>query len=354
MIYTSTLPSRTVRVNTEDWLWFSGTSYLGIGHNASFRQLLFDGLAQYGTNFGSSRNNNLRLQIYEEAEATLAQFAQAPAALTVSSGMLAGQIVMQYLANELSNPQIFYAPAVHPALWSSNYQPATESASDWFEQLPKRITHSSATHCVIVTDSVGSPRVAQMPLNWPAELPENKQITIVVDDSHGFGVFGDYGEGIYNQLAQYVAPYHKVIVVASMNKALGVPSGAILTDAKTIAAIRQTPMFSGSSPAVPAYLYAFEQAKDLYKVEHQKMLANTRYFAEKIKDLGLFDFFEDYPAFCTQQEGFHDFLKTNNILTASFPYPTPQDKPVTRLVITSLHQPEDLDTLVRCCHDFLA
>ena len=47
------------------------------------------------------------------------------------------------------------------------------------------------------------------------------------------------------------------------------------------------------------------------------------------------------------------FLKEHQILTASFSYPTPQDAPVTRLVVSSLHTPNDLDILAARCCDFV-
>ena len=84
------LPSRTLQYQGEDYLFFSGTSYLGMGHQAAFREALFEGIARYGTIFSASRNNNLQLAIYEQAENFLAEWTGTEAALTVTSGLLAG------------------------------------------------------------------------------------------------------------------------------------------------------------------------------------------------------------------------------------------------------------------------
>ena len=360
ILYTNSLPGRTVQIADKDWLWFSGTAYLGMGYHAAFRQFLLEGMAQYGTNFGSSRNNNLRLQIYEEAETALVQFVGAPAALTVSSGMLVGQLVTKWIDNTIlkqASAIRWYAPNVHPALWGADYQSVNELLNEWFARLPERTRASEAKHIVIATDSVGSPQVSAIPWDWVSELPDNKQITILVDDSHGLGVFGTKGEGIYQEIAKRVTcSNHKIIVVSSLNKALGIPAGAVLADPEVISSIRQTPMFAGASPSPPAYLYALKKTCEsgIYEMEHQKMLLNAQYFEQQVKDLDLFSYINKYPAFCSLQSGLHEFLKEHQILTASFSYPTPQDAPVTRLVVSSLHTPDDLNILAACCHDYIS
>lgn len=360
ILYTNSLPGRTVKIADRDWLWFSGTAYLGMGHHSQFRQFLWDGMAQYGSNFGSSRNNSLRLQIYEEAETTLAQFVGAPAALTVSSGMLVGQLVTKWIENNLlrqASVVRWYAPNVHPALWGGDYQPVNEPLNDWFARLPERTQGSKAEHIIITTDSVGSPQVSAIPWEWISQLPDSKQITVLVDDSHGLGVFGAKGEGIYQELTKRITcSNHKIIVVSSLNKALGIPAGVVLANQEVIGSIRQMAMFSGASPSPPAYLYALQKACEsgIYEVGHQKMLANVQYFQQQVKGLDLFSYIDKYPAFCSLKSGLHEFLKEHEILTASFSYPTPQDAPVTRLVVSSLHTPSDLDILAARCCDYIS
>ena len=106
------LPGRNVPVDGQDYLFFSGTAYLGMAQNPAFQALVADALGRYGTVFGSSRNGNLRLGIYDEAEAALAAWSGTESALTVSSGMLAGQAVMQWLANR--QQPIVYGPHAPP------------------------------------------------------------------------------------------------------------------------------------------------------------------------------------------------------------------------------------------------
>ena len=349
MVQTEFLPGRTVLADGQEYIWFSGTAYLGMGHHPAFRQLLLDGMARYSTNWGSSRHNTVRLTVYEEAETALATFCGAPGALTVSSGMLAGQIVMKALAGRPT----FYAPGVHPALWGADYQPSTEPISEWFARLPERVVACEADYVVIATDSVGSPHTGAVPFDWIRALPAAKPVTVVVDDSHGLGIFGENGAGIYLTLSRVANPRHKIVVVSSLNKALGVPAGAIFSDTETIAALKTSPWFGGSSPAAPAGLWAMQHAPGLYREQHQKLLENTRAFVENLGEtVRHFQWMPNYPAFTTTAEGFPDFLRKNGILTASFSYPTPVDAPITRLVVSALHTREDLERVAEVCRAF--
>src|SRR5690606_27332331 len=77
----------------------------------------------------------------------------------------------------------------------------------------------------------------------------DKDVTIIVDDSHGIGLL-DHGRGILNLIA---APENvQVIVVASMAKALGVDAGLILGPQEAITQLKKSNVFMGASPPAAA------------------------------------------------------------------------------------------------------
>ena len=141
----------------------------------------------------------------------------------------------------------------------------------------------------------------------------------------------------------------RYIITASLNKALAMAGGVILSDSETVSSIRQSPMFAGASPMMPALLDTFVNSLDFYREQQQKLFENIAYFNRLIPKNTFLDSVENYPAYCTYQEGFFDYLKQNGIMTACFPYPTATDKPVTRLIISALHTKEDLEKLAGCC-----
>lgn len=349
--YTSSIPDRTVVIDQTEYLWCSGTSYLGMSRNPVFIQRVMEGMQRVGINWGSSRSNTLRLSVYEETEAALAQWFGVEDTLTVSSGMLAGQLVMKWLA--FRNPQVpvFYAPNVHPALRLEDFSPATEDYANWFADLPHRINTTASEELVIVTDSVGSPHTAAIPFDWLHHLPDSRKITVVIDDSHGLGVLGASGKGIIESL--HVPANLEVLITASLNKALSIPAGVIVGSRKTLQAMRQFSMFSGASPANPAYLWALAHSLPDYQTAHQQLLSLTKEFVTQLgQAIRLFHWIEKYPAFTTDRPGLHEFLLERGILTACFPYPGPSDPAITRLVINPLHTSEDIKRMAQACRDF--
>ncbi len=304
-------------------------------------------MQEYGYHYASSRNGNLQLSLYEEAEAYLAAFTGAPAALTVSSGLLAGQLA----ANQLKGKGVFrYAPQTHPALWMDGVVPVDIDWQEWTQSLPAVISRSKDIDFVILTNSLDPLRAQPYDFSWLGKLPADKQITLVVDDSHGLGVTGHEGSGIYPAISRY--PAIQLVVVASLGKALGLPGGVILGSHELIQSIRKSPLFSGASPMPPAYLYAFMRGKEVYDSARRQLLANTQYFAKSIEKHNLFQFIRGYPVLYTPGHSLYPFLKASRILISCFPYPTPESPPLTRIVLSSLHTQPDLDRLAEAIQEY--
>ncbi len=291
------------------------------------------------------------MAIYEEAEASLADFAGAPAALVMSSGMWAGQFLVSNTA--LAGVQTHYAPRVHPALWGQGYISQELPWLDWLEGTCQKIQQSDPLlQHVIYTDAVGAPWVEAYAWERLHDLPDNRSILLIADDSHGLGVLGEDGKGVFSQLPQ--KSNFRSIVTASLNKALGVPGGVVFGDQDFIQTIRQSPGFAGSSPTAPAYFYALRQnlATGIYQELQKKLLANIKYFRQKLTLPALFESIENYPVFCSRDSSLYPYLFDNGILTSHFSYPQPTDPAIVRLVITAQHQKEDLDRLAEVLANF--
>ncbi len=341
-------PNRTVVAGGRAYLFFSGTAYLGLPANAAFQALVADGQRRFGTAFGSSRNGNFQLDIYQQAEHQLAQWTGAAAALTLSSGMLAGQAVVRQLWAE--DFDFLYAPGAHPALWHlPTVSLPSSSFDDWVSGLKNG--RFSGNKTAILTNSLDALRGQRYNFDWVNDLPADQNITLVVDDSHGIGTTGAGGAGIFGQLPQ--RPNVRVIVTASLHKAMGIPGGLILSDAPTSANIRQSAYFSGCSPVAPAYLWAYTQAAGLYAEAMEKLNANAASFYHKTKNLGIFENSGDFPVFYTLQDGLYQYLLAKNALIYSFSYPEATSKRNTRVVLSAWHTPEDVEKLADLCAQWL-
>lgn len=354
---TQNLPGRTVRtVEGLEYLYFSGTDYLGMGHNPEYLDFIREGLDLYGSHYGSSRNNSLRLDIYEETEQSLARFVKSPSSLIVSSGMWAGQLVMktiEAIVDSKQKLQYHYAPRVHPALWGNQYRSEKVSWNEWASSTVKTIfdSNTDAIH-IICTDAIGSPVVENFDFSVFEKFTGNQNIWLIVDDSHSLGVRGENGMGVFSELHPRIDA--NTLVVSSLNKALGIPSGAIFGAQDVIDKIRTSPWYAGASPPAPAFIHALNQLLNTrcFENAHDILTANISYLNKKLGNNNDFDQSEGYPVFCSREVRLFSHLLDNRIMSSCFAYPSPSDPPITRLAVNALHQKKDLDHLAEVCNQF--
>ena len=341
------LPGRTIRHEGRHYLFFSGTSYLGLPQSDAFQQLLIGSVGCYGTSFGSSRNGNLQLEVYQQAEAKLAAFAGVETALTLSSGMMAGQAVINYLRAQ--RYEFLYAPHTHPALWHEpDLTLPTIPFAEWVDQIPNAV--ATVGRVAIVLNSLDAVRSQAYSFDWVNQLPADVSITLVIDDSHGLGVIGEGGSGVWRQIPSL--PAVRLVVTASLAKAMGLPGGVILGDADTVGAIRRTPFFGGCSPIPPAYLSAYLKADELYQQGWQKLQRNVALAEKLLLPTGLFAHAPGYPVFYTERDELYPYLLEKGIFLYSFAYPTAADRANTRVVISAFHEPEDIERLAEQINEF--
>ena len=341
----SQLPNRTIEIDGQQFLYFSGTAYLGLAQNPAFQKAIREAQGVYGSVYGSSRNGNVQLEVYEKAESRLASWTGAEAALTLSSGMLAGQAVVRQLM--LEDYEFIYSPDAHPAVW---HLPQVNFAES-FEAIITQINHlPNSSKIAIVTNSVDALRGKIHDFDWVKQLPENQDITLVIDDSHGLGIIGQDCSGIFKNIPQ--KPNVRLIITASLGKAMSLPGGVIFSDSQTIQNIRNSAFFGGCSPIAPDHLHAFLQTEELYKIAQKRLKTNTLAFSKKVQSLNIFKYTSDFPVFYTDHDELYDFLLSKNILIYSFAYPKPTDKANTRIVISAWHSTEDIEILAEACQAF--
>jgi 8-amino-7-oxononanoate synthase len=351
------LPSSHIVIDGVRHLYFSGTGYLGMGHQPEFRIRLLEGLEKYGTVFSSSRNGNVQLSIYEEGEEALASWASAEAALTVSSGMVAGMVAIKSIPKAL----VVRFPNTHPALWEDenrglDYKFLLDSNGRFdINRLVKlKQAFAAKSPIVLVVGAVDPLYCKPSYFDWVDNIPEFLSVVLVVDDSHGIGITGVNGSGIYQFLQKKISKKFGVelIVIASLGKAMGLPAGVVLGTKNRIAAIKDSPFFSGASPTPPAYLYAWLHSQDLYAGLLETLRSRISYFTSGLKGSVGFDYLPQYPVFYTCEVGLYRHLLAERIMISSFPYPSRHDAVINRIVISALHTTNHLDELLRVINDY--
>ena len=306
----SAIKNRTEKLEGKSF--FGGTAYLGIPSNKKFKQLVFEGINRYGLNFGASRNSNLTLDIFSTAEHQAAKRSGAEAAIIVSSGYLAAQLVVQ---NYTTSHRFIYAPETHPALWIGKPNPPKMSFSEWAEKTVEEVNKSN-DDVLLITNSVNNLLPEIYEFDWLTNVHSGRKLTLLIDDSHGIGIIGQNGEGSYSRVTKL--PNISLVVVSSMAKALGVDAGLILSTEKMIARLRTSPIYSGASPPSPGVLYAYANALDIYKRELEKLRLNMQFFIGLVVVSHSVNYVNDFPVFLLKNPDASERLMSEGISISSF------------------------------------
>ncbi len=337
--YIDAYPGREINVQGHKYLYFGGTSYLGLQTDEEFQNVFIKNIKKFGTNYGASRKSNVRLRVFDRAETLLANMVGCEAAITLSSGYLAGQII----AKEFNKPEykLFYAPHTHSALYNEYHRPfATFDALN--AAIAKLLTSNKNITPVVFLDSIDYDGCNYPDFNRLQDLPLD-QVIVIVDDSHGIGIIGENGEGVHRILQKFNPK--ELIVCCSLGKSYGIQAGAVLGSSKRIKQLGETAFFGGASPAAPSSIATFVDSRFIYNSKRHQLLSNIDYFKKSVQNTSYFKSVQGHPAFTFQDEQLTDFLETKGFILTNFNYPEESATLVSRIVISSHHSKEDIRAL---------
>ena len=329
-------PDREITIHNKQYLYFGGTSYLGMSTHPVFQNTISNSIKKWGTSYGSSRSSNIKLSVYDKAEQLFAEQIGAEAAVTVSSGALAGKLVIDGLSKE-GDKTFYHYPKTHPAVLNSKSLPLFID-----DKLHPNLLNHTKEDIVITVDAVLSLEVNPTTFEFLNKISLQKRITLILDESHSLGLVGKHGEGIYDSISNQ--NLQQKIMISSLGKAIGLSGGIIAADKTFIDIIKNESIFISSSGMNPAYLDAYILSQDLFKQQREKLQENLEFL---FKDLDLdskFKYNINYPVIYCNDETIYKSLFENDIIITNFKYPTYKNL-MNRIVITANHTHEDLDKL---------
>lgn len=318
-------PGRTAVAAGVEYLFFSGYAYLGMHQVPEFCALIKEGIDRYGSLFPSSRISNTRLDIFEAAEAALAAITNSESAVLFSSGFAAGQVAVGLWPGRVQN--LF---PYHPAI-----------AADAKQQPPE------TGHRVYAIDAI-NPMTAAI-TDFSFLQGEQYPVTLIVDDSHGFGILGLRGEGIISVLPSL--PETSYVLSFSLSKAMGIAGGAICCSAAQAEALRHMPAYTAATAPSPALLYACINSTHLYAAQREKLRRNVSYLQQLLQDIPGISHLPELPIFILPVHIPAAALLHRRIIISSFAYPGPGDPVINRIVVNALHTEEDLERLAAAIHE---
>lgn len=336
----------TIQVGKKSCLFFSGTSYLGIDHNQHYQAVLFDCIRQYGFSHGLSRVNNVRLKVFEEFEYFFAKHAKAEGAAVMSSGYLSGITAVQYLHPK--SELCLAAPDTHPAILPTGFKSDIQlNFIQWKNQCLQQSEELSPRKILILGNAVDPLRAEIHDYSWVQEVAKKHEVTLLIDDSHAFGVLG---KSVFGTYAENAFPNVNLVISGSLGKGLATPAGIILGNKEVIQGIKSQAIFAGASPCSPANLQAFLETQDIYKAQSQKIRDFTGIFHQETADLSTVSGSAKFPVFILKDPTWSDELEKMGFITSSFSYPTSESPRISRIVISGFHSLWDLMALSEALH----
>lgn len=284
-----------VTLDGEPYLSFQGCDYLGLAHHPDVRAAA-EGALDQGLSVGASRETTGARPVHERLEEALAEWIGTEAALLTTSGTLANLAALEGLTEDGEERRAILDADSHPSLWlaarSVNAGTIDFGAGD-LNRAHALMDRSRDLRELVLTDGVFplTGRIAAA-ADLARLLPEHGHL--VIDDSHALGVLAGRGGG---SLRHWDLTDSRVVVTASLAKAVGVSGGVVAGSASVIARIRaSSDAHRGSTPPAAPLAAAALQAVDVASTDgrrRERMRANSIALHRMGERLGLTEV--EYP-----------------------------------------------------------
>lgn len=229
--YLRALPKTDYLDNENSLLDFSSNDYLGLARNEQFK-LKIEQESQYFQVLNGATGSRLisgNTSYCEDLETIIAHFHQAEAALVFNSGYNANVGLCSCVGSP--DDTIFYDELSHASIRDGLRLSRAKTVAFQHNDLEDLATKMDGTegNIFIVVESVYSMDGDVAPLESLVEMTkDNFRIGLIVDEAHGFGVFGKNGAGLVQALGLENHVFARVI---TYGKAAGVHGAAVVGSA---------------------------------------------------------------------------------------------------------------------------
>ncbi|MDR2000687.1 MAG: 8-amino-7-oxononanoate synthase [Zoogloeaceae bacterium] len=234
-------------------LSFASNDYLGLAAHPDLIAALRDALPVWGAGAGASEFLGGHFAPNRDLETKLAAFVGAEKALHFASGFMANTGIVPALAER--GDAIFSDKLNHASLIDGarlSYASHHRYPHLDLNTLAAQLAASRATRRLIVTDAVFSMDGDIAPLPELLALAKRSDALLLVDDAHGFGVFGPQGRGSAAHFG--LRPSGNLLIMGTLGKAAGVSGAFVAGDAEIIDWLEQSARTAIYTTGVPPAL----------------------------------------------------------------------------------------------------
>lgn len=345
-----------VKMAGKDVMMFGSNSYLGLSDDPRLKEAAIEAIRKYGTSCSGSRFLNGTLDIHMALEEKLAALVGKEEAVTYSTGFQVNLGVVSCLG--FRGGYIFLDALDHACIIDGSrlsFSRVVKFPHNDVEVLERKMqTAPLEVPKLIVVDGVYSMEGDLAPVPQLVELCEKYNASLMIDDAHGLGVFGDHGRGT----ADHFGLTDKVdLIMGTFSKSFGSLGGFIAGDHEVLNYLKHNSrslIFSASMP--PASVAAVSRAIDIMlsepeRIEH--LWALTRHAHEEFKARG-FDightqspiiplFVRDLNKCLTAVKM---ALEEGVFITPVIPPAVPEDSVIVRFALMATHSFEQLDEAI--------
>lgn len=269
---------------------FCSNDYLGLANHPDIIAAFKAGADQFGIGSGASALVSGRCRLHQQLEEQIVEKTGRESALVFSSGYMANLAVATSLigrGDAVFLDKLAHASIIDAARLSGarlhRYQHANPVS------LAQSLSLSSSKHKLVLTDAVFSMDGDKAPIRELLAVCEEYQAVLVVDDAHGFGVLGNAGGGLLEELD--LRSDRVPVLIATFGKALGTAGAFVAADKTIIEALIQfarTYIYTTAPP--PALASATAASLEVMEKEswrRQTLNARIKQFRSTAKGLGL-------------------------------------------------------------------
>lgn len=268
---------------------FGSNAYLGLTNHPKVKEAAIDAIKKYGTGCAGSRFLNGTLDIHVQLEKRLAEFVGKDDAISFSTGFQVNEGVLSCMTGR--EDYILWDELNHASIIEGirlSFSTKLKYKHNDMKSLEKQLQKCAANKIkLIVVDGVFSMEGDVVNLPEIVSLAKKYNASVMVDEAHSLGIFGDHGRGTCDHFG---VTKDVDLIMGTFSKSFASLGGFIAADKDTINYLRhhaRTYIFSAS--CTPASVAAANAALDIMlsepeRVEHLWNL--THYALEGFRQMG--------------------------------------------------------------------
>lgn len=279
-----------VEMDGKKVLMFGSNSYMGLTSDPRVIEAAVEATRKYGTGLAGSPFLNGTLDIHKQLEARLAEYVGKEDAMLYSTGFGVNLGVVSTLTGRedyvILDEQDHASIIEGRRLSFSNYLKYKHNDMDSLEAQLRRCDPDKVK--LIVTDSVFSMEGDVAHVDKITELAKKYNATVMVDEAHGIGVFGEGGRGVCHHMG---VAGDVDLIMGTFSKSFAALGGFIATDKEITNYLRHhSRSYIFTASITPASVAAVNKAMDimLAEPERQQHLWDITHFAlDSFRQMGL-------------------------------------------------------------------